>query len=330
MRAWWALALALLVTPALAPEALANDKVSFSLDWKAEAEYGGFYQALATGIYARHGLDVTIVEGGPQVNDMALLMAGRVQFNLGGGQAVQFVQEKLPFVAVAAIFQKSELVLIAHPGMGDDSFPALKGKPIALGAGARASWWRFLAAKFGYSESQVRPYTFNLAPFLADKNLVQEGYLGSEPYLIEEQAHFKPVVLPIADAGFEGYANIITTRTKLVADNPDLVQRFVDASIEGWYSYLNSDPAPGDALICKANPDMPQALIDYGRGVMKSYGVVDSGDAKTMGIGAMTDARWKGFYQSMADVGVYPKGLDISPAYTLRFVDHRVGMAAKQ
>ena len=199
MRLWWALALALLATPALA-----NDKVSFSLDWKAEAEYGGFYQALATGIYARHGLDVTIVEGGPQVNDMALLMAGRVQFNLGGGQAVQFVQEKLPFVAVAAIFQKSELVLIAHPGMGDDSFEALKGKPIALGAGARASWWRFLAAKFGYSESQVRPYTINLAPFLADKTLVQEGYLGSEPYLIEEQAHFKPVVLPIADAGFEG------------------------------------------------------------------------------------------------------------------------------
>jgi len=325
-RAAW-LMLALLVLR-VAPAA-ANDRIVFGLDWKAEAEYGGFYQAVATGIYARHGLDVTIEQGGPQINHMTLLMAGRMQFNLSGGSAIEFVQQKLPFVAVAAIFQKDPSVLIAHPGVGNDNFAALKGKPIEIAADVRAGWWRFLAGKFGYSESQIRPYTFSLAPFLADKALTQEGYLGSEPFLIEQQAHFKPVVLPIADAGYLGYDDIIATSTKLVATNPDLVQRFVDASIEGWYSYLYSDPSPGNALIRKANADMPQDLIDYGRRVMTEHGVVDSGDTLKLGIGAMTDARWTEFYHSMAEVGVYPPGLDIAPAYTLRFVNRGVGMEMK-
>jgi len=312
-----------------AAPALANDHVTFGLDWKAEAEYGGFYQAVATGIYAKHGLDVTIEQGGPQINHMTLLMAGRMQFNLSGGQAIEFVQQHLPFIAVAAIFQKDPSVLIAHPGVGNDSYPALKGKPIEIAADVRSGWWRFLAGKFGYSDSQIRPYTFSLAPFLADKNLVQEGYLGSEPFLIETEAHFKPVVLPIADAGYLGYDNIVATSTKLVAENPGLVQRFVDGSIEGWYSYLYGDPAPADALIRKANPDMPQALINYGRRVMIEHGVADSGDTKTLGIGAMTDARWAAFYRSMASVGVYPQGLDVARAYTLQFVDHGVGLAAR-
>jgi NitT/TauT family transport system substrate-binding protein len=326
-RATWLLS-AVLVSRAAA--AMAADHVTFGLDWKAEAEYGGFYQAVATGIYARHGLDVTIEQGGPQINHMTLLMAGRMQFNLSGGQAIEFVEQKLPFVAVAAIFQKDPSVLIAHPGVGNDSFAALKGKPIEIAADVRAGWWRFLAGKYDYSDSQIRPYTFSLAPFLADRNLVQEGYLGSEPFLIDQQAHFKPVVLPLADAGYLGYDNIIATSAKLAATNPDLVQRFVDASIEGWYSYLYGDPSPADALIRKANPDMPQDLIDYGRHVMIEYGVVDSGDARKLGIGAMTDARWTMFYQSMAAVGVYPKGLDIAPAYTLRFVNHRAGMEMKR
>ena len=161
--------------------------------------------------------------------------------------------------------------------------------------------------KYGYSDSQIRPYTFSLAPFLADQTLIQEGYLGSEPFLIEQQAHFKPVVLPLADAGYLGYDNIIATSTKLVATNPDLVQRFVDASIEGWYSYLYGDPSPADALIRKANPDMPQDLINYGRHVLIQYGVVDSGDTQKLGIGAMTAPRWSAFYQSMAAVGVLPE-----------------------
>jgi NitT/TauT family transport system substrate-binding protein len=324
---WIAALLTLLMGSAAAH---AEDAVSFGLDWVAEAEYGGYYQAVATGLYARRGLKVTIRQGGPQVNQMQLMMAGRLDFNLGGGRAIEFVQQDLPFVAIAAIFQKDPSVLIAHPGQGNDSFVALKGKPILIGADTRASWWRFLAGKYGYSDAQIRPYTFNMQPFLADKSLVQQGYLGSEPFAIEQAAHFKPVVLLLADAGYAGYANIVTTSTKLVAEKPDLVQRFIDASLEGWYSYLYGDPTPGNQLIKHDNPEMPDALLKYGYEVMKSRGIVDSGDALKLGIGAMTAVRWSEFYRSMADVGVYPKGLDVGKAYTLRFVDHGVGMNLKR
>jgi len=307
----------------------ARDRVVFGLDWKAEAEYGGYYQAVATGIYAKHGLDVTIREGGPQINHMQLLMAGRLDFNLGGGRAIEFAAENLPFMAVAAIFQKDLAVLIAHPGQGNDSFAALKGKPIMIGADTRNGWWRFLAGKFGYNDSQIKPYTFNLAPFLADKKAIQQGYVSSEPYLIRQKAHIDPVVLAVPDAGYLGYASIVTTSVKLVKDNPGLVQRFVDGSIEGWYSYLYGDPAPANKLIRQANPDMPADLIDFGRKTMIQRGTVDSGDALRLGIGAMTDARWKEFYDSMVAVGVYKPGIDISKAYTTQFVDKRVGIETR-
>jgi NitT/TauT family transport system substrate-binding protein len=323
----WIAALLVLVTGAAA--ARAEDAISFGLDWLAEAEYGGYYQAVATGLYAKRGLQVTIRQGGPQVNQMQLMMAGRLDFNLGGGRAIEFVQQNLPFIAIAAIFQKDPSVLIAHPGQGNDSFAALRGKPILIGADTRASWWRYLAGKFGYSDSQIRPYTFNLQPFLVDKTLVQQGYLGSEPFAIRQAAGFEPVVLLLADSGYAGYGNIITTSTKLVTEKPDLVQRFIDGSIEGWYSYLYGDPAPANKLIRQDNPEMSDALLNYGRDVMKVHGIVDSGDALKLGIGAMTDTRWAEFYRSMADAGVYPKGLDVTKGYTLRFVNQRVGMDLK-
>lgn len=314
----------------IAAPARGQDRVAFGLDWKAEAEYGGYYQALATGLYAKRGLDVTIEEGGPQVNHMALLAAGRLDFNLGGGRAIEFAEEKLPFVAVAAIFQKDLAVLIAHPGAGNDSFAALKGKPIMIGADARLGWWRFLAAKYGYDDSQIRTYTFNLGPFLANRQAIQQGYASSEPFLIRQKTGIEPVVLPLSEAGYQGYANIITTSAKLIQERPDLVQRFIDASIEGWYSYLYGDPAPANRLIMKANPEMPADLIGFGHQTMIARGIVNSGDAETLGIGAMTDARWQAFYRSMTAVGVYPPGIDIKKAYTTRFVDKRVGMALKR
>jgi NitT/TauT family transport system substrate-binding protein len=308
----------------------AQDRIVFGLDWRAEAEYGGYYQALATGLYARRGLDVVIQQGGPQINHMQLLIAGRLDFNLGGGRAIEFAQANLPFLAVAAIFQKELAVLITHPGQGNDSFEALKGKPIMIGSDTRNGWWRFLAAKYGYDDSQIRPYTFNMAPFLVDKNAIQQGYLSSEPYLIRQKIGFDPVVLPLSDAGYLGYANIITTSLKLVRERPDLAQRFIDASIEGWYSYLYGDPTPGNKLIVQANPDMSADLIDFARKTMIEHGTIDSGDAKTLGIGAMTDARWKSFYEAMTAVGVYKPGIDITKAYTTQFVDKRVGMDKQQ
>lgn len=303
--------------------AAAADKVAFGLDWKAEAEYGGYYQAIATGIYARHGLDVSIRQGGPQVNQAQLLLAGRLDFNIASNSyiALNMAQEKLPIVAVAAFFQKDPSVLLAHPGHGNDSFEALRGKPIMIGADTRLGWWNFLRARFGYTDAQIRPYTFSLAPFLADPNAVQQGYLGSEPYAIRTEAKFEPVVLLLADAGFTGYGNIVTTRADLVAGKPDLVQRFIDASIEGWRSYLDGDPAPANTLMKRDNPEMTDGLLAYGRDVMKARGIVDSGDATRLGLGAMTDARWQAFFTSMADAKLYPAGMDWHAAYTLRFVD---------
>jgi NitT/TauT family transport system substrate-binding protein len=329
-RRWLLRVIIFLAAGITAVSARAQDRVVFGLDWRAEAEYGGYYQALATGLYAKKGLDVTIQQGGPQINHMQLLMAGRLDFNLGGGRAIEFAQEGLPFLAVAAIFQRELAVLIAHPNQGNDSFEALKGKPILIGSDTRNGWWRFLAAKYGYDDSQIHPYTFNMAPFLADKKAIQQGYFSSEPYLIRQKIGFDPVVLPLSDAGYLGYANIITTSAKLIRERPDLAQRFIDASIEGWYSYLYGDPSPANKLIMQANPDMPADLIDFGRKTMIEHGIVDSGDALTLGIGAMTDTRWKSFYEAMTAVGVYKPGIDISKAYTTQFVDKRVGMEVKR
>jgi NitT/TauT family transport system substrate-binding protein len=312
---------------ALGCSATAQEKVSFGTDWKAEAEHGGYYQAIATGIYRQHGLDVSLRQGGPQVNHAQLLAAGRLDFNLAPNSFVplNFVRENIPMVAVAAIFQKDPSVLIAHPGQGNDTLAALKGKPIMIGSDTRIGSWVFLKSKFGYTDDQIRPYTFSVAPFLADPKAIQQGYLSSEPFTIESQG-VKPVVLLLADAGYASYGSLIQTSDKLVQEKPDLVQRFVDASIEGWYSYLYGDPAPANELIKRDNPEMTDALLAYGIAKIKEYGIVDSGAAKSSGIGVMTEARWQDFFNAMAEAGVYPKDLAFHKAFTLKFVGKKVGM----
>ena len=314
-----------------AGSARAADTVSFGLDWRAEAEYGGYYQAVATGIYARHGLEVSLRQGGPQLNQTQLLLAGRLDLALcsNGALLLNSVREGLPLRSVAAMFQKDPSVLLAHPGQGNDSLAALKGKPIMIGADTRVGWWQFLQARFGYTEAQIRPYTFNLAPFLADPAAIQQGYLGSEPFAIEQQAGFKPVVLLLSDAGFDGYASLLCATTATIERKSDIVQRFVDASIEGWVSYLHGDPALGNALIKADNPEMTDALLHYGRQMLLEHGIVESGDTATLGIGAMTAPRWGSFLRSMSQQGLYPPDLDLSRAYTPQFVNKGVGVTAR-
>jgi NitT/TauT family transport system substrate-binding protein len=311
--------------------ARAEDKVSFGTDWKAEAEHGGYYQAIAAGIYRRHGIEVSLRQGGPQVNQAELLAAGRLDFDELPNSFIplNFLQENVPMVAVAAMFQKDPSVLIAHKGAGNDSLAALKGKPIMIGSDTRVGWWLFLKAKFGYSDDQIRPYTFNVAPFLVDKHAVQQGYLTSEPFLVEQQGE-EPLVFLMADAGYSSYGSIIATSRRMIEEKPDLVRRFVDASIEGWYSYLYGDPAPGNALIKRDNPEMTDALLAYAVAKIRERGIVDSGDAGKDGIGAMSDARWQDFYQVMAEEGLYRRDLDYRRAYVLDFVNQRVGMELKK
>ncbi len=310
--------------------ARAADRVVFGTDWKAQAEHGGFYQALAGGIYARYGLEVTLRQGGPQVNHAQLLAAGKLDFNMAPNSFVplNMVREGIPVVAVAAVFQKDPFVLIAHPGQGNDSLPALKGKPIYVGADTRVGPWLFLKARFGYVDEQLRTYAFNVAPFLTNPQAVQQGYVTSEPYTIEKQGNVKPVVHLLADSGYTSYAALIQARAQTVAERPDLVQRFVDASLAGWRAYLEGDPAAAHALIKRDNPDMTDELLAYGRGQIKTRAIVAGGDVHTLGLGAMTDARWRAFFELMAEQGLYPKDMDWRKAYTLRFVNR--GLSAPE
>ncbi len=296
--------------------------IKFATDWHAQAEQGGFYQALATGEYSKRGLDVTIVQGGPSVNVPQLLASHAVDLGMGSNSFIvlNLAQEAAPVKAVAAFMQKDPQVLIAHPGQGIRSIADMKGHPILLSDASVTAFWVWLKAKYHFTDSQVRKYTFNSAPFLSDKTVIQQGYATSEPYTIEQQAHMKPAVFLLADEGYPGYAAMALANDSLIKDNPKAVQAFVDGSAAGWRSYLHGDPKPGDALILKDNPEMTQDLLDQARDKMRSYGIVDSGDAKTEGIGAMTDARWKAFFDVASAQGVYPKTMDYKSAYTLQFV----------
>jgi NitT/TauT family transport system substrate-binding protein len=305
------------------------DKVSYQTNWRAQAEHGGFYQAVAAGIYRKYGIDAEIRMGGPQQNPSQLLLGGRVDMIMSNSfEAIRYVQEQLPFLCIASIFQKDPQVLISHPGVGNDTLAALKGKPILVGAAGRTSYWPFLKAKFGYTDEQIRPYTFNVAPFMADKQVSQQGFLSSEPYAIQ-QAGVNPVVHLIADAGFDNYNTTINTSTKMASEKKDLVQRFVTATLEGWAAYMKGGAAitEANALIKKENSEMSDDKIAYAIKVMNEKGIVNSGDALTLGVGAMTAARWKSFYESMAAVDVFPKNLDITKAYSLEFVNKGVGKA---
>ncbi|MBT5239684.1 MAG: ABC transporter substrate-binding protein [Rhodospirillaceae bacterium] len=307
----------------------ATDQITFGTDWRAQAEHGGFYQALALGFYDDAGIDVTIRQGGPQVNHSQLLAAGRLDFGMSPNSflPINFAFQEIPVVAVAAMFQKDPAVLIAHASRGHQTLSNLKTEKIMISPETRIGFWRFLKVRYGFTDNQIAPYTFNVAPFLADATSVQQGYLTSEPFVIDE-AGIEPSVFLLADSGYASYAAVIQTSQRMIDSNPDLVQRFVDASIRGWYSFLYTDPAPAYALIKRDNADMTDELLNYGHEMLRRYGLVDSGDAALNGIGIMTEARWRAFFDVMAEDNVYPADLDFTKAYTLRFIGKRVGMDA--
>jgi NitT/TauT family transport system substrate-binding protein len=320
------LALALTFGPALAQQAL--DKVSFGTNWVAEAEHGGFYQALADGTYRNYGLDVTIVPGGPQVNNRILLPVGKLDFFMSANtlQAFDAVAQNVPTLVVAAMFQKDPQVLIAHPNTGIDDFDDLKRVTLFVSKEGLASYYQWLKADYGFKDAQAKPYTFNPQPFLADKKSAMQGYVTSEPYAIEKQGRFQPKIFLLADHGFNSYSTLIETRRDLVEKKPGLVQRFVDASVIGWYKYLYGDNAAANALIRKHNPEMTDELIAYSIAKMKEYGIVDSGDSLTLGIGAMTDARMVSFFDKMVRAGVVKPNVDFRKSYSLQFINKKVGL----
>ncbi len=307
------------------------DKVIFGSNWVAEAEHGGFYQALADGTYMKYGLDVTILPGGPNANNRMLLLVDKIDFYLSANtlQGFDAVEHNVPTVEVAAMFQKDPQVFIAHPDQGIDKFDDLRKLTLFVSREGMATYYQWLKADFGFKDGQVKPYTFNPQPFLADKKSAMQGYVTSEPFGIEKEGKFKPKIFLLADQGFSAYSTLIETRRELVEKKPDLVQRFVDASTIGWYNYIYGDNSAANALIKRQNPEMTSELLAYSVGKMKEYGIVDSGDAATLGIGAMTEARMADFFDKMVRAGVVKAGLDYRKSYTLQFVDKKVGLVLR-
>jgi NitT/TauT family transport system substrate-binding protein len=312
---------------ALAPAAMAGQRVVFLTDWKPEAEQGGFYEALAQDLYAKRGLDVEIRSGGVGANPQQLMAAGAVDMAIGSNSffALNLVKAGAPVVAVMASYQKDPEVLILHPGDPADDIAALKGRPIMISDASIDTMWSWLKGKYGFADSQIRKYGGNPAPFLVDPKAVQQGYVTSEPLVIEQKGGFKPKLFLLADSGYLTYGSLVLVRRAWVDQKPEIVRAFVEASIEGWRNYLTGDPAPADALIRKGNPDMTDDILRYARDQLRAYGIVDSGDAKTLGIGAMTDARWGDFFKLAVAQGLYPQDLDYHAAYTLEFVDKGAG-----
>lgn len=323
----------LLLTALIAAPAFARDKITFATNWKAQAAHGGFYQAVADGTYKRYGLDVTIQPGGPQVNNRPLLPAGRIDFLMTGNLLHSFdnVKNGVPTVVVAAMFQKDPQALIAHPGQGYERFEALKGAPVALIAkDGQFSWWQWLKVTHGFRDEALKPYNYNLGPFLASKRAIQQGYSVAEPIYVENQGKFKPVVHLLADHGFSTYSTVIEARQETVKTRPELVQRFVDASILGWVNYLYGNRAAANALMIKDNPEMTVAELEASVALMKQQGIVDSGESIANGIGAMNEVRIRDFHAQMVKAGLYKPGeVDLSKVATFQFVNKKVGVDVK-
>lgn len=324
-----AAASALTATSAMAGSHLAE--VSFGTNWVAQAEHGGFYQSVADGTYEACGLKVTIQPGGPQVNNRALMLAGRIDFHMGGDllQAFAAVKEGVPVVSVAAIFQKHPQVILTHPGAAN-SWEDLKGLTLLIGDNGFQSYYQWMMAEYGFTAEQREPYTFNPAPFLADETKGMQGYLSSEPYLVEKEGGFTPKVFLIADAGYSTYATSIETMQQTIDERPEHVKCFVDGSIIGWYNYLYNDNAAANAMIQEANPEITPDKIAYAIEKLKENGIADSGDALEFGIGVITDAKVEDFFNKMVSAGVIDADVDWKAAYTTEFVGNGLGMDLKK
>ncbi len=297
-------------------------KIRFVTDWKAQAPQGGFYQAKALGLYAAQDLDVEIIQGGPSVNVPLLLGSNEADFGIGSNSFIplNIVAAGIPATAIAAIFQKDPQVLITHPREDIRSIADMKGKPIMISDAGVGSHWIWLKAKFGFTDRQIRKYTYNLAPFLADPRAIQQGYVTSEPFEIKKASGIAPQVFLMADEDYPSYGTLILASDRRIQANPEQVRAFVAASIAGWKDYLTGDPTPGNSLIKADNPDMTDDVLLHAIAEMNRYRLATADDAETAGIGVMTEARWQAFFATMSADGLYPESLDWRRAYSLAFL----------
>ncbi|MDB5411269.1 MAG: thiY [Rhodospirillales bacterium] len=322
MRVQW-LSAALLLLGGMST-AQAAQEISFLTSWKAEAEHGGYYMALAKGYYASCGVDLRIRQGGPMIDGKQLLVTGAVDIMMSsyGDTAFQVNEAGFPARAIMAAFQKNPQILMTHAGNGIETIEDMRGKPVMIGASSRTTFWAFLRAKFGLADNQIRSYTGQLGPYLVDQGAIQQGLITNEPFLVLHETGVAPKTFLLADLGYVSYSSIAIASQKLIDTAPDAIQCFVNASIRGWIEFL-ADPLPAVALIKADNPDNTDELIAYAVKTLKSAGIVETEETTRLGIGAMTDERWKSHFALLADQSLIPKNQDYSRAFTLQFVNKR-------
>jgi len=305
-------------------QSFAADKVTFLTSWFAQAEHGGFYMAQAEGLYKKAGLDVTIKMGGPQVNAMQLMLGGETDFMMGYDiQVLKALEQGIQVTTVAASFQSDLQGIMTHDNI--KSLADLKGHPILIAASSHLTFWPWLKKRFGYTESQARPYTFNLQPFFADPQVAQQAYPSSEPYAAEKHG-IKVKFFQFAKYGYPAYGTTIVGTKAFIDKHPGITARFVKASMQGWVDYLKN-PAPANALIKAANPKMTDDQLAFAVNKLKEMNVVEGGDAATKGVGIMSEARWKATRDFLVKAGLLKANVDWKAAYTNRFVKGlRIGM----
>jgi NitT/TauT family transport system substrate-binding protein len=302
--------------------ALAQEKLTYISTWRAQAEHGGYYQAVARGYYKACGVDLTIRPAGPGVNPQQLFAAGAVDIMMASHSEVvlQLNQQGFASKAVMAVFQKNPQILMTHAGNGIEKIEDMKGKPIMISPNSKTTYWAFLKTKYGFTDEQIRPYSGQIAPWLVDNMAISQAFVTNEPYRVEKETGKAPKVFMLSDLGWGSYASISIFPQKLIDTKPQAVQCFVDASKKGWQEFLNGDASPGIALIKKDNPDNPDDVIDSVIKTLKARGIVESGDVAAGGIGAMTDQRWKDFVAMQVQAGLIPAGFDYRSAFTTQFL----------
>ena len=298
-------------------------EITFATDWKAQAEQGGFYQALAAGLYEKNGLKVKIIQGSSNVNVPRLIASNAIEFGIGSNSFIplNMVANKIPGKAVMAIFQKDPQIIMTHPENDIRNLEDMRDLPIMISDASIGAFWLWLKSKYGFTDSQIRKKTFSLAPFLSNKSSIQQGYLTSEPFLVEKEADFAPRVFLLADYGYPSYGAMVLASSEVITNNPEIVKAFVNASIEGWRQYIYEDPSLGNELIMLENNEMKEDILLQAIKKIRNYELVSNEISKGLDIGLMTDIKWESFFETMASNGVYEKNLKWRESFTLDFIN---------
>ncbi|MDC0070617.1 ABC transporter substrate-binding protein [Rhodobiaceae bacterium] len=298
-------------------------EITFATDWKAQAEQGGFYQALAAGLYEKNGLKVKIIQGSANVNVPRLIASNSVEFGIGSNSFIplNMVANKIPGKAVMAIFQKDPQIIMTHPDSDIRNLKDMRDLPIMISDASIGAFWLWLKSKYDFNDNQIRKKTFSLAPFLSNKSSIQQGYLTSEPFLVEREAGFTPRVFLLADYGYPSYGAMVLASSNVLKNNPEIVKAFVDASIEGWRQYIYDDPSLGNELIMLENNEMKKDILLQAIKKIRNYELVSNEISKGLDIGLMTDIKWESFFKTMSINGVYEKDLEWRESFTLDFIN---------